>query len=274
MDDRNDLIALAERIEADAWEDIYAAVPPSFAASTGLRTERVGGGCLALLPALPHPLFNRWIGFGLEAPVSDTDLDHVQAVYTQAGVAGYALSPSPLAQTDDLDRRLQERGLSIPYRWTIMARDTATPAPSPTADLAIRAIDQEEADLFAQTLPRAYETPDFLLPLAAATVGHDRWHHYLAYDGVTPVACAALYVTETAAWCGLAATLPSHRSRGAQSGLFARRIADAAALGCRYVITGTVEQTPDWPNASYRNMVRAGFRQLYLRPNWSPSVTA
>ncbi len=39
----------------------------------------------------------------------------------------------------------------------------------------------------------------------------------------------------------------------------ARRIRDAAALGCRWMITETGEDLPQQPNPSYHNMLRTGF---------------
>ena len=65
-----------------------------------------------------------------------------------------------------------------------------------------------------------------------------------------------------------AATLPPERGRGAQGALMARRMRDAAEMGCKWVITETGEETPDLPNPSYRNMVRLGFKLAYFRQNY------
>ena len=48
----------------------------------------------------------------------------------------------------------------------------------------------------------------------------------------------------------------------------ARCIRDAARLDCRWVITETGEDLPDHPNPSYHNMLRAGFKLAYMRPNY------
>jgi len=47
-----------------------------------------------------------------------------------------------------------------------------------------------------------------------------------------------------------------------------RRILDAAAAGCHTLFVETGERVPDRPSGSYRNILRAGFREAYLRPNW------
>ena len=50
--------------------------------------------------------------------------------------------------------------------------------------------------------------------------------------------------------------------------ILARRIRDAAEWGCRRVITETGGDTPEHPNPSYHNMLRAGFVLVYQRPNY------
>jgi hypothetical protein len=67
---------------------------------------------------------------------------------------------------------------------------------------------------------------------------------------------------------GLAATLEHARGRGCQLALLRRRIADAAVTGCRTLFVETGERVPDRPAGSYRNILRAGFEEAYLRPNW------
>ena len=67
---------------------------------------------------------------------------------------------------------------------------------------------------------------------------------------------------------GLAATLEPARGRGCQLVLLRRRIVDAAAAGCHTLFVETGERVPDRPAGSYRNILRAGFEEAYLRPNW------
>jgi hypothetical protein len=83
-----------------------------------------------------------------------------------------------------------------------------------------------------------------------------------------PVAVAALFVHERAAWLGAAATLESHRRQGAQGAMFARRIADALDQGARVLTTETAPDWPDLPGESLRNAARAGFHPAYERPSW------
>jgi hypothetical protein len=110
--------------------------------------------------------------------------------------------------------------------------------------------------------------PAVVTPLSSASLGRPGWHHYLSYDGDVAVGAAAMQVQDGVAWLGYGSTLESHRGRGSQSALFARRIRDAARLGARFAVTETGEDTPAEPNPSLRNMRRSGFQLAYLRRNW------
>ena len=67
---------------------------------------------------------------------------------------------------------------------------------------------------------------------------------------------------------GIAATLEPARGRGCQLALLHRRILDAAEAGCHTLFVETGERVPGRPSPSYRNILRAGFVEAYLRPNW------
>ena len=88
-----------------------------------------------------------------------------------------------------------------------------------------------------------------------------------------PAGAGALYVDGGVGWLGFGATLPPYRGRGAQSAILAARIEDARRQGCATVVTETGELADDRPSSSYRNIVRAGFRETGVRPNYrAPSV--
>jgi GNAT superfamily N-acetyltransferase len=91
---------------------------------------------------------------------------------------------------------------------------------------------------------------------------------YLAWDGDEPAGAAALFASGDTGWFGLAGTRPEFRGRGAQSALLAVRIARAAELGCRLLVTETGEQVEERPSNSYRNILRSGFEIAYVRPNY------
>jgi GNAT superfamily N-acetyltransferase len=102
---------------------------------------------------------------------------------------------------------------------------------------------------------------------AGRLVGRSGWSCVMAFDGAAPVATGALFVSGDYAWLGFDATLPSHRRRGAQSALLARRLQEAAARGARLATLETGARLPGRPDNSYRNILRAGFAEAYLRQN-------
>ena len=65
-----------------------------------------------------------------------------------------------------------------------------------------------------------------------------------------------------------AATLATHRGRGAQSGLLAARLRAAAEAGVRWVSAETGAEAPGSHNPSLHNIRRAGLVDVYERPNW------
>ena len=63
----------------------------------------------------------------------------------------------------------------------------------------------------------------------------------------------------------MGATLPQHRGRGVQRALLRARILAARELGARTLSADTGVRRPGLPDASYRNLEWAGFREAYVR---------
>ena len=109
--------------------------------------------------------------------------------------------------------------------------------------------------------------PPAIVPVCARAheVGWDCW---LAMEDDEPVAAAGVYVAESAAYLGFAATLPEHRGKGAQSALLSARIRRAGERGSETVLTETGELRDGLPGNSYRNIRRAGFGEVDVTANW------
>jgi GNAT superfamily N-acetyltransferase len=71
-------------------------------------------------------------------------------------------------------------------------------------------------------------------------------------------------------WLDWGATAPAFRRRGSQSALLRRRILDALDMGCRLILTETGEEVEGDPQHSYKNILRMGFREAYVRENYAP----
>ena len=134
--------------------------------------------------------------------------------------------------------------------------------------LRVAEIGNEDAATFEATVAGPLGVPADMSPGIRSTIGHDGWHFYLVFDDHRPVAGAAMFVHGAGAWFGVSGTATTDRGRGAQTALLARRLHDAAALGCKWVSADTRTETPEHPNPSFHNMRRAGLDVLYERPTF------
>jgi GNAT superfamily N-acetyltransferase len=257
------LAELVEFGEAEAYADFFAAAPPDW----NMRVRRIGGAVCLFAPDLPVMLFNRAIGLGLREPATEAALNEILAQYRQSGARSFGVQLSPMAQPPDLAQWLTARRLTTRDNWAKVYRVADQPI-EVAADLRIEPIDRSRAADVAQVVCTAFGMPAALGAWIENSVGRSGWQYYAACEGDRVVATGALFVRGDAGWLGLGSTYPEYRRRGAQGALMARRIRDAAALGCRWVITETGEDLPERPNPSFHNMLRTGFQLAYQRPNY------
>jgi GNAT superfamily N-acetyltransferase len=236
-------------------EVIEAAALGASVRATGGRAELVGGGVCAQHPLLPIPEVNRAI------PVEPrVDLDAVHAWY---GAHTHVVVAPP--DHPELVEALPRLGYEPARAW--MAFELGDAATEPPAN-ELRVEETHDADAFALTLVEGYGVPAEAQGLFAPLVGLPGWHCFLAWSGDEPAGCGALYIDGRLAWLGMAATRPAHRRRGAQIAVLLARIEAARALGAAALYTETGAAPADGPGPSYRNILRAGFRESYLRANW------
>ena len=255
-----------ERIEAAAWRDMHASALPEDRAALGLRSREVAGALMMAMDRSDSLLQNRVLGLGLFSPVEGTVLDALLEHY-RGHEHGFAVNLSPFATPAGLESLLAERGFGTFFHHLKWVRGTE-PAPAPASELRVEKVPGEQAVAWGELASRINGASRAHATWASRRVGRAGWSHYFAYAGETPVAVAALFVAERAAWLGAAATLESHRRQGAQSALFVRRIGDALEQGARRLTTETAPDWPELPGHSLRNAARAGFHPAYERPSW------
>jgi len=100
------------------------------------------------------------------------------------------------------------------------------------------------------------------------SLGKEGFTHFMAFDGVRPMAVGALAVFERLGYLTTAVTAEGDRGRGAHSALIAARIAKARELGC----TALAVETLTILERSLRNLERAGFRVVYEKEVYEWSV--
>ncbi|MDX6479904.1 MAG: hypothetical protein QOG85_414 [Gaiellaceae bacterium] len=243
-----------ELAEAEAFGSLFE--------SAGLPVLRIAGAVCFAAPGVPDIQLNRVAALGVARPPTDEELGEIEAFFVAAGTR-CAISTADPALGD----RLRARGYTAGYSWMKFARDSSPPAAPAGTQLTV----EETADPleFGRTVGTAFGLPDAVASFFGGIVGREGWTMLVARDGVTPVGGAALFVHRGVGWLGIAGTLPEHRGKGAQNALLAARIERGRELGAHAFTTETGEQVAGRPGGSYRNILRAGFAESYLRPNFA-----
>jgi GNAT superfamily N-acetyltransferase len=262
----------AEQVELAGLAELWAAAPPEFAARHGIEATFVGGALCTGVGEQASTMLNRVVGLGLDAPASDDDLDEIESFFARHEQP-YYVSLNPHAKPRDLASRLEARGLTTGYAWMKFSRGVEPPPPVDTV-LRVEHVGPDLGGDFGEIVAVGYDLEPFTATWLAE-LPRTSWRCYVAYDGDEPSGAAALYVRDGIGYLCFAATRAEHRRKGAQSALLAARIHDAASAGCTRLYTETGERIPLKPSNSYRNILRFGFAEDYVRPNYlSPEPTA
>jgi GNAT superfamily N-acetyltransferase len=197
---------------------------------------------------------NRAYLCGTEPGMEFASLARLIDLFTAAGVKRFFIWLSPGSDMDTVRGWLEQGGLSRIRRtsYPTLYRTGHSPVAFRT-DLDVRQVNTEE---IAEARGQLGET---LWPQFARTAGRPGFFHYMAFDGRRAVAIAALCVFEDIGYLMAAATLESHRQRGAQQALIAKRIEQAEQIGC----VMQVSETLHFLEHSLRNLQRAGFQEAY-----------
>jgi hypothetical protein len=227
--------------------------------------RQVGGATLFKNDLAPDSaMINRVVGLGCSEPATEAVLDEV--LEAMRGVR-YFVAVSPQAEPRALEGWLAERGLEKGWGWMQFSRGVDELSGAET-DLRVVRVGAERGADFARVVTRAFELPETLADWLGRIPEAKGWSVWLALDGDEAVASGSLFVENGVGYLSFGATLASHRGRGAQGALLAARIRGAGELGCHRLVTETGERVPDRPSASYRNILRAGFREEFVVKNW------
>jgi GNAT superfamily N-acetyltransferase len=173
-----------------------------------------------------------------------------------------------LPDSGTAEQWLTTNGFSAGNAWMKFVRDIHPPRFKVADDIEVVELTSPEQEPFGMIAATGVGLPAWAAAFFAELPGREGWRCYVARVDGTAQACAAMLVDGAVAELGIAATLEPARGRGCQSALLHRRIVDAAAAGCETLLIETGERVPSRPSVSYRNILRAGFKEAYLRPNW------
>jgi len=258
--------AALDHAERRFWREIWESVPPEVATEHGIELRQFGSVQATIVSGLPQvPMLNLLLG-APEAGASD--LADAVAWTEEHGISPYVPVTPGLAGTGAAEGWLRDHGFERAYAWMKFVRDPHPPRfPAPDG-IEVIEISNADEEPFGAIAAVGFGLPAWCAELFARLSDRPGWHCYVAKVGGKAQASAAMLVEDGIAEFGVAATLEEARGRGCQTALLHRRIRDAAEAGCHTLFVETGERVPDRPSASYRNILRAGFEEAYLRPNW------
>jgi len=261
-----------ERIEREAWLDMFAAAPGG---ETNEKASARAGAYAAIADrSLPSSEFNRIFGLGVDAPFTEDDLDRAMAWLDTRACRNWSIQLPPLEGAEGIADWMRARGLEpAGTGWARFFRgERAIVANPPRTELDIREVTAETGADFGAAIAAGFSFPSTVRAWFSALAGRPGWRIYVAYADGTPAACGALYLDIESGWgwLGCDATLAAYRLRGAQTALIHRRVADAMAAGAVALTAETGQPTPgqELNSRSYQNYQRAGFVRAYVRPNF------
>jgi GNAT superfamily N-acetyltransferase len=259
--------AALDRVERRFWREIWESVPAAVASEHGIELEEFGPVQASVVRDLPRVgMLNLLLG-----AAESSAADHLAAAAEWAeakGIAPYVPLTPGLPGSDQAERWLQENGFEPAYGWMKFVRDPHPPRfPAPDGVEVVELTSPDE-EPFGTIAAIGFGAPAWAADFFAHLPGRAGWRCYVAKIGGKAQACAAMLIDSGIAEFGIAATLEEARGRGGQTALLRRRICDAAEAGCHTLFVETGERVPGKPSASYRNILKAGFKEAYLRPNW------
>lgn len=260
--------ALAELAEAEFMFRYESGAPADVRDALGIRTARVGGGVVLSMRHDPTGYWSKALGFGVDEPVTADLIAQVCDVYRAEGTPSAVIQIAPDRLPSDWDEICARESITAGGVWVKLAGEIDALKPGGT-DLRVGPVPDESVPEWASVVLRCFGMPEeYLGPMLAASVRDPGFRPFAAWDGTEMVAAANLFVHGEVGSLNTGATMPTHRGRGAQSGLLAARVAAAAAAGCRWVTGETGQPAQGSSNPSLDNMRRLGMSPLYERRNW------
>jgi uncharacterized protein len=202
-------------------------------------------------------------GLGLDGPVTEDDLEALEAVYHSRGAAA-RIVVCPLAD-DSLFSALNRRGYRLSEFEQVMIRalDDA-PGPIASPGIEIVAIPPDDGDRYIAAVGPNF-TEDGILPpdlrdMMKAAMRMTYATSLLARVDGKDAGGGSLLIHEGVAMLAGASTLPQFRNRGVQTTLLSERLRMARKAGCDLAVMGAKPGS-----ASQRNAERRGFRVAYTK---------
>ncbi|MBX2879028.1 MAG: GNAT family N-acetyltransferase [Granulosicoccus sp.] len=258
-------IQQSEAIESDALEALLQVASDSDKIALGLDWERSDSVLFASAANLPDTaiVINRTMVNPGPIEDHDTILKQIVDKYRRAKVGSYLVQV-----TSDQTTTAARQGLHPTRAWQKFKRGTA-PISLPSSRLSVKRITEKEGHDFARIVCPAFDLGEEAQSWFSKLPASPNWQIYMCFDDGSPAGVGALYVKGDAAWLDFGATAPEHRQKGVQTSVLATRVNAALAQGCTQLFTCTGVDVPGDPQHSYKNILKVGFEESYVRYNYT-----
>ena len=205
-------------------------------------------------------------GLGIFEELSAATLDTIEQFYSdRAAPVMHEVSPLAGAAALDLLCRRNYRPIEIS---SVTYRTVEKPARNSAANIKVRVVGADEAQLWADTCAKGWaqelpELQDFLVEVGSISTAHEYSVCFLGEIDGKPGAAGALCIHEGVALFAGSATIPEFRRRGLQAALLEERMRYAYEHGC-----DLASMVAEAGSLSQRNAERQGFRIAYTRAKW------
>ncbi|BBF93983.1 GNAT family N-acetyltransferase [Blastochloris tepida] len=263
-----------EAIERDALISLHQSATDLDRKAAGLSIETIGGTTVSIAAKLPPSAtaVNRAIGLGLDRPAEPDLISAVADAYERAGVANYIVHWHPDAAPTRAANWIAGRGLVRAPGWMKFVRGrSAPPLPRPH-HFDVRRVGAEDGLAFARIICSALGLGQAAEGWLSRLPSAPGWHAFMSFADDKPAGAGAVFISGETAWLDWCATARDFRGKGSHSALLSARITAALDLGCRTIATCARDDEPSMgdDHSSYANIVRAGFRESYVRDNYTP----
>lgn len=259
-----------DAIERRFWREIWDSVPAPAAAEHGIERRRFGPVEAMVVGDLPQVrMLNLVLGATEPGALEQGHLEAALGWARERGVSPYVPLTPALPQSAAAEDWLAARGLSPVRRWMKFVRDAHPPRFRIAEDVDVFELAPGDGEPFGMVAATGFGMPAWAAAFFAQLPGREGWRCYGARVDGELGSVGAMVIDGGLAEFGIGATLEPARRRGCQLALLGRRIRDAAEAGCHTLFVETGERVEDRPAGSYRNILRAGFEEAYLCPNFA-----
>jgi hypothetical protein len=250
----------SETIERAALLDLHDAADENDIRELGLKKLTVGSSLVSVARNLPASAI----------VVNREEVETIVSAYRENDVAQYFVQLHPDAGPGELPEWMNSEGLKPDRGWQKFSRNPVKVEDRQTT-LVVREIGAEYGPAFGEIICSAFDLGDKAIPWLAKLPGREDWHIFMSFDGDKPAGAGALFVRNGYGWTDYGATSPESRRQGSQGAVMAARLNRAIELGCQKIFTCTGVSVPGDPQHSYSNILKAGFKEDYVRENYVPS---